>query len=90
MKTSKKIATDEFDRRFDAGEDINDLVDWSKGRRLHGGRRLGAGRKPVGRQSYTIRLTPQVHAKIQQRAKKKGISLSEYIEETMKGQVSVP
>ncbi len=84
MKTNKKTTTDEFERRFDAGEDISDLVDWSKGRRLHGGKRERAGRKPVGRQPYTIRLSPQVHARIQQRAKKKGVSLSEYIEETMK------
>ena len=37
MKTSKKITTEEFERRFDAGEDISDLVDWSKGKRLHRG-----------------------------------------------------
>lgn len=80
MKT-KKITTEEFDRRFDAGEDISEYLDWSTARRLHGGQRKGAGRKPTGRQPYTIRLNPQIHAKIQQRAKKKGVSLSEYIEE---------
>lgn len=81
MKTNKKVTTEEFDQRFDAGEDISDLVDWSKGKRLHGGKRKGAGRKAVGRCPYTIRLNPQVHAKIQQQAQKKGISLSEYVEE---------
>ena len=44
MTTHKEITTEEFDRRFDAGEDISDLVDWSKGKRLHGGKRTGSGR----------------------------------------------
>lgn len=79
MKT-KKISVEEFDRQFDAGEDISKYLDWSTARRLHGGKREGAGRKASGRQPYTIRLNPQIHAKIQQRAKKKGVSLSEYIE----------
>ena len=81
MKTHKEITTEEFDRRFDEGEDISGMVDWSKGKRLHGGKRPGSGRKTIGRKPYTIRLQPEVHARIQQRAKKKGISISEYIEE---------
>lgn len=31
--TDKKIKTAEFDRRFDAGEDMADHVDWSKASR---------------------------------------------------------
>ena len=27
------ISTEEFDRRFDAGEDVSDYIDWSKARR---------------------------------------------------------
>lgn len=30
---SKKITAKEFDRRFDAGEDISDYVDWKAARR---------------------------------------------------------
>ena len=37
MKTKEKstqtITAEEFDRRFDAGEDISEYVDWSSGRR---------------------------------------------------------
>jgi hypothetical protein len=32
-KTKKKITTAEFDRRFDAGEDISEFLDWSKATR---------------------------------------------------------
>lgn len=78
---AKKISAEELDRRFDVGEDVSEFLDWSTARRLHGGKRDGAGRKSSGRQPYTIRLNPKIHAKIQQRAQKKGVSLSEYIEE---------
>ena len=30
---TKTISAEEFDRRFDAGEDISEYVDWSKARR---------------------------------------------------------
>jgi len=29
----RTISTEEFDKLFDAGEDISEFVDWSKGRR---------------------------------------------------------
>jgi predicted HicB family RNase H-like nuclease len=81
MTTRKDITTEEFDRRFDAGEDISDLVDWTQGKRLHGGKRAGSGRKRAGRKAYTVRLRPEIHEAIQQRAQKKGVTISEYIEE---------
>ena len=80
MEGNKKTATEDFDRRFDAGEDVSDLVDWSKGKPLHGGKRPGAGRKSAGRRPYTIRLKPEVHMSIQQKAKRRGMTMSEYIE----------
>jgi hypothetical protein len=33
MSTAKKISAEEFDRRFDDGEDMSDYVDWSTFRR---------------------------------------------------------
>jgi hypothetical protein len=81
VTTHKDIATEEFDRKFDAGEDISNLVDWSKGKRLLGGKRSGSGRRATGRKAYTVRLRPEVHERIQQGAQKKGVSISEYIEE---------
>lgn len=80
MKRRKDITTEAFDRRFDAGEDVSALVDWSKGKRLHGGKRPGSGRKPSGRKAYTVRLLPQVHERIRRRAHKQGITVSAYIE----------
>lgn len=83
MKNHKKITTEEFDRLFDEGEDISKLVDWSKGERLHGGKRMGSGRKKMGRKAYTVRLRPEIHKRIQQRAHKKGVTISEYIEKML-------
>lgn len=41
MKKKSQAATaDEFDRRFDAGEDITDLIDISKARVSHPGRKV--------------------------------------------------
>lgn len=41
MKKKSQAATaDEFDRRFDAGEDITDLIDTSKARVSHPGRKI--------------------------------------------------
>ena len=42
MKEKKKIAknTKEFDRRFDNGEDINDLIDISKAKIIRHGKKV--------------------------------------------------
>ena len=42
MKERKKIAknTEEFDRRFDNGEDINDLIDISKAKIIRHGKKV--------------------------------------------------
>lgn len=39
-KKSQAATTDEFDRRFDAGDDITDLIDTSKARVSHPGRKI--------------------------------------------------
>jgi len=36
----KKISAEEFDRRFDAGEDMGDYIDWSTMRRPNKRRRV--------------------------------------------------
>jgi hypothetical protein len=33
MTASKQISREEFDRRFDAGEDMSDYLDWTRARR---------------------------------------------------------
>lgn len=42
MKEKRKIAksTEEFDRRFDNGEDIHDLVDMSKAKKIRPGKKV--------------------------------------------------
>ena len=36
-KTSMATSTDEFERRFDDGEDVHDMLDMSKARIIHHG-----------------------------------------------------
>ena len=40
--TKKKLAksTEEFDRRFESGEDIHDLIDMSRSRVIHHGKKV--------------------------------------------------
>ena len=61
MTNHKKITTKEFDRRFDEGEDISEFVDWSQGKRLHGGKRVAPGEEEWGGKptpfAYTLRFT---------------------------------
>lgn len=75
------ISLEEFDRLFDEGSDaIDAFVDWKHPVASHGGRRANSGRKPSGRKPFQIRLRPEVHARLKQRADQRGISLSELVE----------
>ena len=78
---SQTIPLEEFDRLFDEGSDaIDAFIDYAHPRIGHGGARAGAGRKPIGRRQYTIRLKPDIHAKLKKRAKARHLTLAEYIE----------
>jgi CopG antitoxin of type II toxin-antitoxin system len=35
MTGRKSITAEEFDRRFDAGEDVSEYIDWSKAERIN-------------------------------------------------------
>ncbi|MEX0331105.1 MAG: hypothetical protein AB3N64_06735 [Puniceicoccaceae bacterium] len=75
------IPLQEFDRLFDEGSDaIDAFIDYANPRIRHGGARPGAGRKPSGRRQFTIRLKPEIHAKLKQRARARQQTLAEYIE----------
>ena len=81
----KTISVEEFDRLFDDGSDeIDAFIDWTKPVFQHGGRRANSGRKHSGRKPYQIRLRPDVHNKIKNRASEKGLSISEYVETLVK------
>lgn len=81
----KTLPLEEFDRLFDEGSDeIDAFLDWQKPSFQHGGRRANSGRKATGRKPYQIRLRPDVHEKIKQRAGEKGLSISAYVETLVK------
>jgi hypothetical protein len=81
----KTITIEEFDKLFDDGSDeIDAFIDWEKPVFQHGGRRANSGRKRSGRKPYQIRLRPDVHEKIKNRAGEKGLSISEYVETLVK------
>ncbi len=46
----------------------------------HGGRRSGAGRKPAGRQPYTIRMKPETHEALTLAATAGNATVGEYLD----------
>ena len=63
---------------------MEDKISAKKGGR--GGRRAGAGRKPISgvrRASLTISVTPELRAKVQARADEQGISISEFVNQLL-------
>ncbi|HEX8621748.1 MAG TPA: CopG family antitoxin [Allosphingosinicella sp.] len=65
----KPISAEEFDRRFDAGEDMGDYIDWSSDRRS--AREI----ERVG-----LDLPHSLVAKLDQEAKRQGVSREALIE----------
>ena len=63
MTAAKKISAEEFDRRFDDGEDMADYVDWSRARR-------------PGLESKRVNLDMPQHmvAKLDVHAKSRGVT----------------
>lgn len=52
-------------------------------KRLHGGARKGAGRKPVGNQPMLLRLSPNTAQRLRAKAKREGKTLSQVAEEKL-------
>ncbi|PPJ45950.1 CopG family transcriptional regulator [Rhizobium sp. KAs_5_22] len=65
----KKISAEEFDRKFDDGEDISEYVDWSKASRPN--------LEPV---SMTVTVTRGTMLQLERRAKKLGLSRDALLE----------
>jgi CopG antitoxin of type II toxin-antitoxin system len=63
MSAAKKISAEEFDRRFDDGEDMSDYLDWSSFRR-------------PGLEIKRVNLDMPQHmiAKLDQQAKRRGVT----------------
>ena len=51
------------------------------GKRQHGGKREGAGRKPTFKKQVLVRVEPSTERKIRSEAKAKGKTLGEVIDE---------
>jgi len=71
-----KLTTAEFDALAETGKSILPYLDLSTARRLHGGRRPGAGRKPAGTVQVVVRLTPATRSRLKARAERTGQTLS--------------
>jgi hypothetical protein len=54
---SSKTTASSLEARFEAGEDVLDYFDTSRGVVGHGGYRRGAGRKPTGKMRKTVKLS---------------------------------
>ena len=79
-KTPKATTRYTLEEKFDAGHDVSDYFDFSSPI-VWGGRRKGAGRKPLGKVRKQVMLSSAVIAKIDAIAKKKKMSFSTILEE---------
>ncbi|MDR1190094.1 MAG: hypothetical protein LBK60_00315 [Verrucomicrobiales bacterium] len=61
------------------GEPLPDLST-AKFYRFHGGARIGAGRKPLGKTQMLLRLRPKSAAAIRAKAKREHLTLSEVVD----------
>lgn len=69
MNTGKKISAEEFDRRFDAGEDMTPYLDLSTARRHNEERRL------------TVHVSGQVAEELEREAVRQGVTKQRLIED---------
>ena len=63
MTAAKKISAEEFDRRFDDGEDMADYVDWSR-----------ASRPGLEVKRVNLDMPQHMIAKLDQQAKRRGVT----------------
>jgi hypothetical protein len=79
-KTSNRTVMENLEDRFEAGQDVSDYFDFSRPV-VWGGKREGAGRKPLGKLRKQVLLATETVAKIDAIAKKKRLSFSAVLEE---------
>lgn len=84
-KSSTKTTSRNLEARFDAGDDVFDYFDTSRAVATHGGRRPGAGRKPLGKLRKTVKLSPEAVRRLEKYARREGLeNFSEAIEAVSK------
>ena len=69
--TSAKTTAANLEARFDAGRDVLDYFDPARAVLTHGGLRVGAGRKALGKLRKTVKLSPDAIRCFQAFAKRK-------------------
>ncbi|MCH7227743.1 RepB family protein [Haloferula sp. A504] len=75
----RSISVEEFDRLADSGSDeIDQFLDWSKGKR--GGARRGAGRKPKPAARLEVMIRPELRDKLRRIAKDQGVTQVKLVE----------
>ena len=60
-----------LESRFDAGRPVLDYFDSTRAVVTHGGARAGAGRKPLGKQPKTVKLSPGAIRRFEAYARRK-------------------
>ena len=81
-KRNRPTTAENLEEKFDAGEDVLDYFDLTKAVVRHGGARIGAGRKPLGKVRKQVLLSEAIVAKINAIAAKKNLSFSGAVEKT--------
>jgi hypothetical protein len=79
-KRSNPTTAKNLEERFDAGKDVLDYFDLNKAFVRHGGARIGAGRKPLGKIRKQVLLSEAIVAKVNAIAAKKHLSFSAAVE----------
>ena len=76
----KKLTAEEFDAYAETGKSLLPYLKLETARRIHGGKRNGAGRKPAGRVQYVTRLKPEIIAWVKSEAERQGKAECEIVE----------
>ena len=79
-KKHKPTTMENLEGKFESNQDVTDYFDFSRPS-IWGGKREGAGRKPLGKVRKQVLLSSAVIAKIDAIAKKKKLSFSAILED---------
>jgi len=79
-KRNRPTTAENLEEKFDAGEDVLDYFALDKAFVRHGGARIGAGRKPLGKIRKQVLLSEAIVAKVIAIAAKKHLSFSGAVE----------
>lgn len=81
----KILSAEELDAYAETGKSLLPYMKLGTARRIHGGVRKGAGRKPAGKVQYVTRLRPEIIAKIKAEAKRQDRTECDVMDEMLAG-----